>query len=180
MKHMMKKAIAILSIAGCVLTATAIGTLAAAKESTEIKIECESADYTATKAGGGALDLLKTGDVKNKDNSVHTCAFFSYNKTSTATLPELGDKIEYTVNADQAGVYSVAMAYRLNDNYYSTIQLSVNGTAVGEGVSTAGDAAVGADDNQVVTTPVGAAELSKGQNTITVEFVGLAADANKR
>ncbi len=178
MKRMMKKAVAILSIASCVLATTAIGTVAAEEDSKEIRIECESAEYTATKASGGSLAMNKTANVTNKDGSVHGCIIFSYSGSIANSRVEMGDKIEYTVDVETAGAYTLDIAYRLNDNYYSTVQVSVNGTAVGTPVSTAGDVAVVSDDNQVVQTAVGEAEFAKGVNTVTFEIVGLAAKAD--
>ncbi|MGI6269888.1 MAG: NPCBM/NEW2 domain-containing protein [Candidatus Howiella sp.] len=79
----------------------------------------------------------------------------------------VGEYVTYTVSTMNAGSYSMSWQYRSHDGNPGVVQVSVNGTNIGDPIST-----YATKKNAMLLVTVGDVELNEGDNTITFTLTG--------
>ncbi|MGM9647796.1 MAG: hypothetical protein ACI3YH_06680 [Eubacteriales bacterium] len=167
----MKKLISILLTLAFVVTGLSI-TIFADAENTDLKFEGESTPFSVTDSEG------VTATESNASKWAFTMALKGASNVS-GTLPYfrsggIGGTVTYEIQLEQAGDFDVFWAYRPNSDSYSTVQVYVNGTALGTPVSQKGGDTVGGAvnvENTVREVSLGRASFTAGKNTVTFELV---------
>ncbi|MBQ7364422.1 MAG: hypothetical protein IJW46_02355 [Clostridia bacterium] len=95
----------------------------------------------------------------------------------------VGGTVDFKVTLDKAASYSLVWAFRPNDTSFSTVQVLVNGTEVGEPVSQKAGDTVGGIVNQqniIRTVDLGAVAFLAGENTVSFKIVEQGAASNDK
>jgi len=147
-----------------------------------LKFEGESTPFTVTD------DTGKTTSV-NKESKWA----WSLNLGITESKPSgaltyfrsggVGGTVDFTVTLDKASSYGFIWAFRPNDTSFSTVQVLVNGKAVGDPVSLKTGDTVGGEVNKqniIRTVDLGDASFLAGENTVSFKIVELGAATNDK
>ena len=182
---MKRTLITILSLILAISLSAVLGIFAFAEGET-IRFEGESTPFTAIDSNG---DEILTSNEKN------TWAWnLKFNKSSIAgsisgdiayfRTGGVGGTINYEIELDKAGEYSLTWAHRPHDDSYCSVQIMVNGEDVGSVISAKNGDEVNGKPNQASvmrTVIVGNASFNEGKNTVTFKLVKLKdnGDANR-
>ncbi|MGM9647795.1 MAG: hypothetical protein ACI3YH_06675 [Eubacteriales bacterium] len=170
---MKRKLIALILILGCVLTLPSVSVFAT--QSAELKFEGEDTPFTVTDNTGvttSKSDGSGANNSKWKWNLKLNLTGVTGNSGNIAYFRSGGEggTVDYTITLDEAKNYDLIWAMRPSNDSYSTVQVYVNGTAVGDEISLkAGDTVAGEVNkhNAVREITLGTAAFVKGINTVT-------------
>ena len=168
----MKKLISILLTLALIVAGLSI-TIFADAEDTELKFEGESTPFSVTDDTGKTTTTNKASkwawslDLKGASNVSGKLAYFRSGG--------VGGTVSFEIELDEAANYDLYWAFRPHNESYSTVQVLINGTEIGEPVSQKDGDIVGgtANVNNVVReVALGMVAFSAGKHTVTFKLVG--------
>ncbi len=176
----MKRLLTVIVALSLLLTSLGLSAFAAASD--DLKFEGESTPFSVTD------DTGKTTTV-NKESKWA----WSLNLGISESKPSgkltyfrsggVGGTVDFKIELAKGGSYGLVWAFRPNDTSFSTVQVLVNGTAVGSPVSLkTGDTVKGAVNKQNIirTVDLGDASFKAGENTVSFKIVEMGAAANDK
>ena len=175
----MKKIIAIMLTWTLVVAGLGFSAFAA---DTDLKFEGESTPFTVTD------DTGKTTDVKNESKWAWSLDLGITESKPSGKLTYfrsggVGGTVDFKIDLAKGGSYGLVWAYRPNDVSFSTVQVLVNGTEVGEPISLkTGDTVGGTVNKQNIirTVDLGDADFTAGENTVSFKIVEIGAVTNDK
>ena len=176
----MRKLLTIFVTLSCLLTS--LGLTAFAADSDDLKFEGESTPFSVTD------DTGKTTDVKNESKWAWSLDLGITESKPSGKLTYfrsggVGGTVDFKINLAKDGSYGLVWAYRPNDVSFSTVQVLVNGTEVGDPVSLkTGDTVAGQVNKQNIirTVDLGDADFKTGENTVSFKIVEMGAASNDK
>ena len=122
---------------------------------TATRFEGETASYVVSENASGSVGTYSPGG-----NAISGSGYLQVSGGG------VGEYVTYTISDMSAGLYALSWQYRSHDGNPGVVQVSVNGVAVGDPIST-----YATKKNAMVLANIGDVSLNEGENTVTFTLV---------
>ncbi len=163
------------------LLLTSLGLTAFASDS-DLQFEGESTPFTVTD------DTGKTTSVNKESKWAWSLDLGISESKPSGKLTYfrsggVGGTVDFKIELAKGGSYGLVWAFRPNDTSFSTVQVLVNGTKVGDPISLKTGDTVGGEMNKqniIRTVDLGDASFKAGENTVSFKIVEMGAASNDK